>query len=176
MPFTPFHLGPALVIGIILIYYLDFPTLQVASVILDIEPFFVLLLDLNYPLHGFFHSFLGGAIVILPLSLLMFKIRPLLNPIMNFFKIKQNPSFVKILVASAIGIYLHLLLDAPLYSDMKPFFPLSFNPFLNTSDLVADTIYLFCGYCFLVAIILYLVYITTQIKKLKRNKNNNNKN
>lgn len=174
MPFTPYHLGPALVIGIIFIYYLDFPTLLVASVILDIEPFLVLLLDLNYPLHGFFHSFLGGAIVILPLSLFMFKIRPHLNPVMNYFKIKQNPSFVKILVASTIGIYLHLLLDAPLYSDMKPFFPLSSNPFLNKSDLITDTIYLFCGYCFLVAIILYLVYIATQIKKLKKNNNNKN--
>ena len=175
MPFTPFHLGPALVIGIIFIYYLDFPTILVASVILDLEPFLVILLRSNYPLHGFFHSFLGGTVIILPLTLIMFKIRPTLDPITNFFKIKQEPSFAKILVASIIGIYLHLLLDAPLYSDMQPFFPLTFNPFLNTSGLAVNTIYIFCGYCFLIAVILYVIYLAIQMKKIKKKKNNNNK-
>ena len=172
MPFTPYHLGPALVIGIILIYYLDFPTLLVASVILDIEPFFVLMLNLNYPIHGFFHSFLGGTIILLPLSFAMLKFRPHLNPITDLFKIEQTSSFFKIITASILGIYLHILLDAPLYSDIQPFFPLSFNPFLNTTESVASIIYLFCSYCFLGAIILYFGYLAIQIKK----KNNNDKN
>ena len=170
MPFTPFHLGPALVIGIIFIYYLDFPTLLVASVILDMEPFLVLLLDLNYPLHGFFHSFLGGTIIILPLSFIMFKIRPYINPITDSLKIEQKSSFLNILAASIVGIYSHILLDAPLYSDIQPFFPLNFNPFLNTSDLVANTIYIFCGYCFLAAIFLYLIYLAIKFKNKKKNK------
>ena len=172
MPFTPFHLGPALVIGIIFIYYVDFPTLLVASIILDIEPFLVLLLDLNYPLHGLFHSFLGGTIIILPLSVIMFKIRTFMNPITNFFKIEQNSSFMNILAASIIGIYLHILLDAPLYSDIQPFFPLNFNPFLNTSGLVGITTNFFCAYCFLAAIILYFIHLAIKFK----NKNKNNKN
>jgi len=167
MPFTPFHLGPALVIGIIFIYYVDFPTLLVASTILDLESFLVLLLDLNYPLHSLFHSFLGGTLIILPLSFIMFKIRPFMNQITKFFKIEQNSSFVNILAASTIGIYLHILLDAPLYSDIQPFFPLNFNPFLNISGL-AGTTYLFCAYCFLAAIILYFVRLAIKFK----NKNN----
>ena len=165
MPFTPLHLGPALIIGIIFIYYLDFPTLLVASVILDIEPFVVLVFDLNYPLHGFFHSFLGGTIIILPLSLIMFKARPILNPITKFFKIELNNSFVNSLGASIIGIYLHIFLDAPLYPDIQPFFPLYFNPFLNTSELTEITIYLFCAYSFLVAIILYFIRLAIKVKK-----------
>ena len=170
MPFTPFHLGPALVIGIILIYYLDFPTLLVASVILDIEPFFVLIFNLNYPLHGFFHTFLGGTIVIIPLSVIMYKLRPILNPIMSLFKIEQKHSFVRVLAASIIGIYTHLLLDAPLYSDMQPFFPLKFNPLLNTSDLVTNIIYYFCGYCFLAAIVVYFIYLAIKYKKKNKEK------
>jgi len=171
VPFTPFHLGPALVIGIILIYYIDFPTLLVASVILDIEPFLVLLLDLNYPLHGFFHSFLGGTIIILLLSFFMFKIRPILNPITDFFKIEQKSSFLNILTASIIGIYSHILLDAPLYSDMQPFFPLNFNPFLNASGVPEITIYLFCAYCFTAAIMLYFIRLAIKFKN-KNNKKN----
>ncbi len=157
MPFTPFHQVPALVIGIIFIYYLDFPTLLVASVILDIEPFIVLLLDLNYPLHGFFHSFLGGTSIILPLSYIMFKIRYYLNPITDFFKLEQKSSFLNILAASIIGIYAHILLDVPLYFDIQPLFPLNINPFFDTAALSGIAIYLFCAYCFLAALILYFV-------------------
>jgi len=165
MPFTPFHLGPALVIGIIFIYYVDFPTLLVASTILDLESFLVLLLDLNYPLHSLFHSFLGGTLIILPLSFIMFKIRPFMNQITKFFKIEQNSSFVNILAASIIGIYSHILLDAPLYSDIQPFFPLNFNPLLNTSALSGVAIYLFCSFCFLIAIILYFIRLVIKFKK-----------
>ena len=165
MPFTPFHLGPALVIGIIFIYYVDFPTLLVASTILDLESFLVLLLDLNYPLHSLFHSFLGGTLIILPLSFIMFKIRPFMNQITKFFKIEQNSSFVNILAASIIGIYSHILLDAPLYSDIQPFFPLNFNPLLNTSALSGVAIYLFCSCCFLIAIILYFIRLVIKFKK-----------
>jgi membrane-bound metal-dependent hydrolase YbcI (DUF457 family) len=164
MPFTPFHLGPALLIGIICMYYLDFPTLLVASVILDVEPFLVLLLDLNYPLHGFFHSFLGGTFIILPLSYIMLKIRTFINPITDYFKIEQSSSFLNILIASFIGIYLHILLDAPLYSDIQPLFPLNFNPFLISSKSVEKTIYLFCAYCFLAALILYFIYLAIKFK------------
>ena len=171
MPFTPFHLGPALVVGIIFIYYVDFPTLLAASIILDIEPFIVLFLDLNYPLHGLFHSFLGGTFVVLPLSFIMFKIRPLMNPITEFFKIELNSSFLNTLVASIIGIYSHILLDAPLYSDMQPFFPLNYNPFLNASGVPEITIYLFCAYCFIAAIMLYFIRLTIKLKK-KNNKKN----
>ncbi len=68
MPFTPFHLGPALLFGLVLFSYLDFPTFMVANVIVDIEPFMIIALGLDLPLHGFFHSFLGGVIVSLLLT------------------------------------------------------------------------------------------------------------
>ncbi|MFW9990322.1 MAG: hypothetical protein ACFFC3_16900, partial [Candidatus Odinarchaeota archaeon] len=63
MPFTPYHLGPGLFIGLLFLSFIDFPTFLIASVIVDIEPFFVLYFNLDYPYHGFFHSFLGGTII-----------------------------------------------------------------------------------------------------------------
>ena len=62
MPFTPFHFGPGLLFGLLLLSYIDFPTFLLANVIIDIEPILVLSLKLNYPLHGILHSFLGGII------------------------------------------------------------------------------------------------------------------
>jgi len=75
MPFTPFHLGPGLLFGLLLLGYIDFPTFLVASVIVDVEPFLVLTLNLNYPLHGFLHSFLGGTLLAFLVAAAMSKVR-----------------------------------------------------------------------------------------------------
>lgn len=48
MPLTPFHLGPALLLGLIFLRYVDFPTFLVANVIVDIEPMFIMLFNLDY--------------------------------------------------------------------------------------------------------------------------------
>lgn len=60
MPFTPFHLGPAIFFGMLLRRNMHMPTFIVANVILDVEPLLVLILGLKYPLHGYFHTFIIG--------------------------------------------------------------------------------------------------------------------
>ena len=123
MPFTPYHLGPGLIVGLLFLGFIDFPTFLVASVIVDVEPFLVLTFNLNYPLHGFFHSFLGGTLVALPLTLVMYRMRDKLSPLMSFFKLDQKVSFKSILVAALSGIYIHILLDSRIYTDIQPFYP-----------------------------------------------------
>ncbi|MFX0076843.1 MAG: hypothetical protein ACFE96_15470, partial [Candidatus Hermodarchaeota archaeon] len=58
-----------------------------------------------------------------------------------------------------------------------PFFPLNFNPLLNASDLMINITYIFCGYCFLAAIILYFLFLAIKFKHrnkdLKKKENNN---
>ena len=127
MPFTPFHLGPGLLLGLLLFSYIDLPTFLVASVIVDVEPFLVLTLNLNYPLNGFLHSFLGGALIAFLLAAAMSQVRSNLSPLMFFLKLEQKLSFKSVLSASLFGVFLHILLDSPLYSDIRPFFPFDFN-------------------------------------------------
>ena len=144
MPFTPFHLGPGLLFGLLLLSYIDFPTFLVASVIVDIEPFLVLTLDLNYPLHGFLHSFLGGTLLAFLLAAAMSKVRSSLSPLMSFFKLEEKLSFKSVLSASLFGVYLHILLDSPLYSEIRPFYPFDFNPFLSNSMFIVFEVYTLC--------------------------------
>jgi len=55
VPFTPFHLGPALFFGLALSVAFYLPSLLVASVTPDVEPFYVMYFRVSgYPLHGFF--------------------------------------------------------------------------------------------------------------------------
>ncbi len=161
MPFTPFHLGPALFIGLLLFSLFDLPTLMVSSVIVDTEPFLVLLFKLDYPLHGFFHSYLGGTIMAVAVAFAMFAVRKGIQRIMSTFKLQQNSSFRKIFFTSLFGVYFHIFLDSPLYREIKPLYPLDFNPMYRT--ISASSIYLFCILSFLAGFILY-------VYKIKRNR------
>jgi membrane-bound metal-dependent hydrolase YbcI (DUF457 family) len=157
MPFTPYHLGPALFIGLLFLDFIDFPTFLVASVIVDVEPFLVLALNLDYPLHGFFHSFLGGTMLAVPLALVMYKIRDKLSPVMSFFKLEQKISFKRILAASLSGIYIHIILDSRMYTDIQPFYPSSYNPLLTAGVLAGLDSYVFCIFAFFGAAIIYAI-------------------
>ena len=144
MPYTPFHWGPGLLFGLLLLGYVDLPTLFVSSVIVDVEPFLVLTLNLDYPLHGYLHTFLGGTIVAFLLALAMSRVRGALTPLTSFLRLKQKTSFKSIILASLFGVYLHILLDSPLYPDIKPFFPLGFNPLQGHGMFMGFDIYTFC--------------------------------
>ena len=155
MPFTPFHWGPSSWIGLLLFKIFDFPTMLVASVIVDIEPFCVFVFNAPWKLHGFLHSFLGGSIVAILTAIILYLLRKPIKKIMSVFKLAQDSSFKKILWTSFFGVYSHLLLDSFLYREMNPFYPLKGNPFLGL--FTSQQVYLFCGLSFLVGISFYLI-------------------
>jgi len=138
LPFTPFHLGPGLLFGLLLFNYLDLPTFLVASVIIDIEPLLALSLNLNYPPHGYLHTFMGGTIIALLLATVMSRVRGALAPLMSLFTLEQRTSFKGIVLASLSGIFSHILLDSPLYSDIRPFYPLESNPLRSLNMFTAS--------------------------------------
>jgi len=137
-------LGPGLLFGLLLFNYLDLPTFLVASVIIDIEPLLALSLNLNYPLHGYLHTFMGGTIIALLLAIAMSRVREALAPLMPLFKLEQRTSFKGIVLASLSGIFSHILLDSPLYSDIRPFYPLESNPLRSLNMFTGFGIYAFC--------------------------------
>jgi len=160
MPFTPFHLGPALFLGSLLSKFLNFPALAVASVIVDLEPLFVLLLGLDSPLHGFFHSFLGGSIAAIAVALAM---QGISGPVAKWTKLPglgQETSLKKTAVASFLGVYSHVVLDALLYNEMRPFYPLDMNPFFLQSSSADMYVYSLCVLLFLAGLALYCIRMT----------------
>ena len=158
MPFTPFHLGPALFFGLLLSAAFDLPTLLVASVIPDLEPFYVMYFHVSgCPLHGFFHSYLGSSILALLVVFIVYPLRGLLSKIMVALRIQQKSSFKKILFTSFVGVYFHVFLDSFLYEEMMPFYPFQGNPFFDL--LLAygsySVVYGFCSITALLGIVLY---------------------
>jgi membrane-bound metal-dependent hydrolase YbcI (DUF457 family) len=155
MPFTPFHFGPALFLGLLFFQLVDFPTLLIASVILDLEPFTVLLMGLDYPLHGFFHSFLGGTIAAVVLGLIMLRLGGTARGVLKPLGLEQSPSRQAIMLGSFLGAYSHILLDSPLYTDIRPFFPSSVNPFLASDAFAGIYVQALCILLFLAGTVMY---------------------
>ena len=137
MPFTPFHLGPAVLIGFILLRYLDLPTLILASVLVDLEPLAVLMFGLPGPLHGFFHSFLGASGAVL-------RLRDFLEPVYVFLRLEGDRRPRRLLVAALLGTWSHVVLDAPLYGRMRPFYPFGGNPLFGVDLYLGLGAYGFC--------------------------------
>lgn len=155
MPFTPFHLGPALLIGLILIPLLDLPTFVVANLIVDLEPLLVLLLGLPRPLHGPFHSLTVGAPLALGVALIMGRVGGFVEPLTAFLGLGQKPRLGGILSASLFGVWLHVLLDALLYPELRPLYPLAGNRLLGLAS--SGAVYGFCSAAFPLALLVYLL-------------------
>jgi hypothetical protein len=144
MPFTPFHLGPALAFGLPLRKHLHAPTFILANVIVDIEPLLVFSLGLKYPLHGYLHTSLAAFFAGLALGYVMFRLERILHPLFQMFLLESadTPSLRSFFVAGVLGTTLHVLLDSPLYGEMEPFFPLTVNPLYRPA--LSPEVYTLC--------------------------------
>jgi len=122
MPPTLFHVVSALALGLVLLKYLDFPTLLVASVIPDLaEPFLFLLFDHHDPLvvglsHRFFHSLPGTTMLAVLTAIILYALGRWLNDPLKKFNLQQEISVIRISYTAILGAYFHVLLDAVGYS------------------------------------------------------------
>ena len=110
------------------------PTFILANVIVDIEPFLVLSLGLNYPLHGYLHSFILAFYLGLAAGFAMFFLERTMHPLYKAFLLEPKIMLrmKPFIVAGVLGTMFHVLLDSPLYDDIRPFYPLAINPLYNS--------------------------------------------
>lgn len=143
MPLTPFHFGPGLFIGLIFIKYLDLVAFLIGNVILDVEPFLVVLYEQFcgfslYPYHGFFHTIIGAILISFLAALILKKleqpIKRMLTQCLNF-EFAQNfirpSSFNRLFFSVFSGTLLHLVFDSFTHQDVFPFWPSHYNPLLR---------------------------------------------
>jgi membrane-bound metal-dependent hydrolase YbcI (DUF457 family) len=170
MPFTPFHMGPALALGLPFRRYLHVPTFIVGNVVLDVEGLLVIVFGLNYPLHGYLHTLLLAVAVGLLLGFVMFKLEPPMQPFYRKIQLETNrPLKLKSFIAAGIlGAILHVGLDAFLYSEMMPLFPLTINPLLNF--ISSSDMYLLCFWMGIFGIAYYLALLAYTMYKKKKQK------
>ena len=133
MPITPIHLGPALAVKAVAPRHFSFLIFGITQVAIDSEAAFHLLRG-DWPIHRFFHTYLGATVIAV---LTVVAGRPLLEWVLRLWNRLVAPAEQSILrfepripLAAAvsgalIGGYSHVLLDSIVYSDVRPFAPLS---------------------------------------------------
>jgi len=163
MPFTPYHLGPALLVALVLYSILDAPAFIVASVILDIEPLIILLQGHNSPLHGTFHSLTMSIPIALVISFIMYALRNITGPLLQKLNLPQKTNLTKIIYSSLLGVWIHVVLDSFLYSDLTLLYPFKWNPMLGL--VPANSVFIFCIVCSFIAFITYLIRIGLKARK-----------
>jgi membrane-bound metal-dependent hydrolase YbcI (DUF457 family) len=154
MPLTPLHIGPHAAVSLPLNRWLDIPVFVGINAAMGIESLLVAIFNLNYPLHGYSHTLLIGSLVGILLATVWYPFRPIIGKVMKLFGLPYAPTFVKMVLSGVLGAWLHVLLDAPLYADIRPFYPFQANPLYGCVSM--NAVYGFCAACFVVAFIIYI--------------------
>ncbi|MBS7647731.1 MAG: hydrolase [Candidatus Bathyarchaeia archaeon] len=142
--------------------YIHAPTFILANVIVDLEPFLAFFFRLRYPLHGHMHTF----ILALPMSMAfggtMYFLEKFPQPLYKVLLLENTAICLKSFVAAGIlGWMLHVFFDAPLYSDIKPFYPMTANPLYNP-DLTL-VVYNLCIWLGALGTIYYIALLSISI-------------
>jgi len=138
VPFTPFHFGPGILLGLLLLKKMDFPIFVAANIIIDWRTFLVFFGLWERPLHGWVHTYIGATIMAIILGSVMTYIRPLIYGQLREMKIVQEVTKRKIFLAAFSGTFLHVTLDAFHHPYMQTFMPLDIRPLyglMSTSEI-----------------------------------------
>lgn len=140
MPFTPFHLGPGLALKGLASPVFSWSAFASAQVLIDCETLYYLVQQ-QYPVHRFFHSFLGATVVGCAAGIIWFlgvraslaTFPRLMSPLTRAPSfVRTEFSFVGSLSGGLVGGASHPLLDGIMHRDVRPFMPFSdANPFLG---------------------------------------------
>jgi hypothetical protein len=161
MPFTPFHFGPAVLLGVLLLKKLDFPTFVAANLMVDWRAALVFLGFWPGPRHAWVHTYLGSGLVALFLAGMMMYFRPIFDFLVRDFGIEQEISRKKILLAAFSGVWLHVTLDAFHHPTMMPFMPFEFKPLYGL--LSGGDVRMIAFACLVFSVPLYLAQATGRI-------------
>jgi membrane-bound metal-dependent hydrolase YbcI (DUF457 family) len=136
MPFTPFHFGPGGAIHVLAPRRTSFLAFCVSNVFTDCETLYFIITR-QYPLHRFFHTYIGAAVMAL-MTLLLFVVakslaRPLRLP--NVLK-WRDLTMLPVALGASVGTLSHVLLDSIMHPDVRPFAPFTdANPLLHVVPL-----------------------------------------
>lgn len=147
MPFTPFHFGPGALAHCAAPKHISFLAFCGANVLVDVEPLYYMLTH-QYPIHRFFHSYVGATIAGLIFVLLFALVQRFAMPLLRILRL-EDLSVRAVALGAFAGTYSHVLLDSVMHADMRPFAPFSdANPLLGAISLRA-----LHGFCLLAGVV-----------------------
>jgi membrane-bound metal-dependent hydrolase YbcI (DUF457 family) len=159
MPFTPFHMGPGILVKAVLQGSFSLMVFGWTQIVMDLQPLVVILTGEGH-LHGFTHTYVGATLIAL-FSAVTGKYAS--EWALSRFELAQGPEahvgwWIAVLSAF-IGSYSHVVLDSIMHSDMEPLYPFSAEKAL-LGWVSASTLHSICIYSGLVGVLIYFVVWT----------------
>ncbi len=128
MPFTPFHMGPGILMKSLLQGSFSLMVFGWTQIVMDIQPLIVLISGEGH-LHGFTHTYIGAILIAIfsaltgkylsELGLTILKISPHEQPIVIAWWV--------VFLSAFLGSFSHVLLDSIMHADVEPLFPFTLN-------------------------------------------------
>jgi membrane-bound metal-dependent hydrolase YbcI (DUF457 family) len=165
MPATPYHFGPAGLLGYIFRRWIDLPVFVLANIIVDIEVLLVNFMHLGRPYHRLSHSFLIGTIVGASWGFVAYLGLPILNWVMKKIMIPYQTNAFKMIISGILGVWLHVLIDGICHYDVIPFWPIQKNYLWQL--LSRNQVKWICTICLAVFVIMYVISLKKQMTKSK---------
>lgn len=140
MPITPFHFGPGAAIHAIAPKRVSFIAFCTANILIDVEPLYYMSTG-QFPLHRFFHTYIGATLMASLVVALFLASRSLRLP--NLFD-WRNLSVASVALGAVFGSSTHVIFDSIMHADIRPFAPFSdANPLLGAVPL--ETLHWSCA-------------------------------
>ena len=152
MPFTPFHLGPGLLLKGLLQGSFSFMVYGWTQVLMDIQPLIVLITGEGH-LHGFSHTLMGGGLIAVFAAI---SGKYASEWTLSFLQIPHDIRWWVSGFSAGLGALSHVILDAIMHGDLYLFFPFSdAQPLLGV--LTISNLHKLCFYTGLVGLGIYSV-------------------
>jgi len=125
MPFTPFHMGPGIVIKAVLQGSFSLMVFGWSQVVMDIQPLLVMISGEGH-LHGFSHTYLGATLLAVFSGLSGKYLAEIGLYVLGLNQAWQvRISWCVAFLSAFVGTYTHVVLDSIMHADVEPFAPLS---------------------------------------------------
>ena len=154
MPFTPFHMGPGILVKALLQGGFSLMVFGWSQIIMDIQPL-VAIISGGGKLHGFTHTYVGSTLIavfsaVTGKYLSQWALVLLSNGAQRGINIRWWVAFL----SAFIGSYSHVVLDSIMHTDIEPF-----SPFSQSNELLGlisvPALHKLCVYSGLAGAVIY---------------------
>jgi|GEM_PF-333103 len=165
MPFTSYHIASGLFVGLLIRRWIHLPTFLITTaVIVDIEPIMVMLGVIGGRVHGHFHTILLGVFVGSIAGLAMYILERYIGFLKTLYRSlylsQGSETPLSYILSGVLGWLLHVVLDALIYSDIRPLEPFisSYNPLYLSHAISLSVISLAYNVILIAGLSLYILY------------------
>ena len=155
MPFTPFHMGPGLLVKALLQGSFSLMVFGWTQVVMDLQPLIAILTDQGQ-LHGFTHTYVGAALIAIFSAVSGKYLSQWGLAILSCGTLRDiNIRWWVAFLSAFVGSFSHVVLDSIMHADMEPLYPFSLtNSLLGFVSI--STLYEICVYSGLAGAAVYI--------------------